>query len=333
MSRKFSWQYIKLFLVGLLIVVCLQSCQDVFQQSIQIQRSAVLASECRTVRHELGESCIPYRPQRVVVMDQESLEILVALGFKPIAATTANRVGNKAPILQNRVDFTEIVDLGKEGNPNLEKIVQLKPDLILGMFINPQIYPLLSQIAPTASIEYSQTNWKKTLLLFADMLDQRPKASELLSAFQQRIELIQARLAEQTSKLKISAMRFYTDASLTQFLNQNSFTINVLEELKTISIPEKQRQEIQVPNSDWGYVNVSLERIDLLDADAMFVALDPGSEDSFKLYVTSPLWQTLDVVQQKRVYTVDSGYWIFGNILSANAILDDLCKYLDQEKS
>lgn len=128
-------------------------------------------------------------------------------------------------------------------------------------------------------------------------------------------------------------MRFYTDASLTQFLNQNSFTINVLEELKTISIPEKQRQEIQVPNSDWGYVNVSLERIDLLDADAMFVALDPGSEDSFKLYVTSPLWQTLDVVQQKRVYTVDSGYWIFGNILSANAILDDLCKYLDQEKS
>jgi iron complex transport system substrate-binding protein len=28
------------------------------------------------------------------------------------------------------------------------------------------------------------------------------------------------------------------------------------------------------------------------------------------------------------VYTVDSGYWIFGNILSANAILDDLSKYL-----
>lgn len=183
MSRKFSWQYIKLFLVGLLIVVCLQSCQDVFQQSIQIQRSAVLASECRTVRHELGESCIPYRPQRVVVMDQESLEILVALGFKPIAATTANRVGNKAPILQNRVDFTEIVDLGKEGNPNLEKIVQLKPDLILGMFINPQIYPLLSQIAPTASIEYSQTNWKKHCSCSPTCLIKDPKQVNYFQLF------------------------------------------------------------------------------------------------------------------------------------------------------
>jgi len=33
-------------------------------------------------------------------------------------------------------------------------------------------------------------------------------------------------------------------------------------------------------------------------------------------------------VKNQRVYAVDSGYWIFGNILSANAILDDLFKYL-----
>lgn len=40
------------------------------------------------------------------------------------------------------------------------------------------------------------------------------------------------------------------------------------------------------------------------------------------------MWQALNVVKNERVYTVDSSYWIFGNIQSANAILDDLFKYL-----
>ena len=56
--------------------------------------------------------------------------------------------------------------------------------------------------------------------------------------------------------------------------------------------------------------------------------LDPDSEDNFKRYQSSPLWKKLNVVKNNRVYTVDSGYWYFGNILAANAILDDLEKYL-----
>ena len=42
----------------------------------------------------------------------------------------------------------------------------------------------------------------------------------------------------------------------------------------------------------------------------------------------SPLWQKLNVAKNKRVYTVDSGYWYLGNIMAANAILDDLEQYL-----
>lgn len=65
-----------------------------------------------------------------------------------------------------------------------------------------------------------------------------------------------------------------------------------------------------------------------MDADIVFIVLDPGSEKNFKRYENNPLWQKLNVVKKRRVYTVDSGYWIFGNILSANAILDDIYKYV-----
>jgi len=43
-----------------------------------------------------------------------------------------------------------------------------------------------------------------------------------------------------------------------------------------------------------------------------------------------PLWRQLQAVQAGRVYQVPS-YWIGSGPIAANAILDDLFKYLGQE--
>ncbi|MBF2029837.1 MAG: ABC transporter substrate-binding protein [Oscillatoriales cyanobacterium C42_A2020_001] len=127
---------------------------------------------------------------------------------------------------------------------------------------------------------------------------------------------------------KVSIMRFYTTLQFTQFMNHISFPGSVIEELQYVSIPTIQRE---LGGSDGTFVQISLERVDLLDADAIFVALDPGADKNFQIYANSPLWQTLKAVKNQRVYIVDSGYWIFGNILSANAILDDAVRYLLKE--
>jgi iron complex transport system substrate-binding protein len=68
--------------------------------------------------------------------------------------------------------------------------------------------------------------------------------------------------------------------------------------------------------------------MDLLDGDVIFAMLDPRSEESFQQFQNHPLWQTLNAVKTNQVYQVDSGYWSFGNLLAANAILDDLFRYL-----
>ncbi|MDH6084402.1 TroA family protein [Umezakia ovalisporum] len=120
-------------------------------------------------------------------------------------------------------------------------------------------------------------------------------------------------------------MRFYTTIQFTQFLNELSFPVSILQELK-LSVPLAQRQLSN--NANVSYNNVSLESVNLLESDVMFIALDPGAEENFQKYQNSPLWQTLNVVKNNRVYIVDSGYWIFGKIISANAMSDDLVKYL-----
>jgi iron complex transport system substrate-binding protein len=322
MVKKSWYKYIKLFLIIIISVMSLKGCYSLFSTNTNFLKAKAIGSECRIVKHELGESCIPLNPQRIIATDQESLEILVALGLKPIAATTANRVGNKTQIFEGKVNG--IIDLGKESQPNLEKIVQLHPDLIIGFFISSQHYNLFSQIASTVSIDYTQVGWKKTLQQVGKIVGKSQEAEKLLAQYQERIEKLKLAIAQKTGKPKISVMRFYTEIKFTQFMNQLSFPVSVLEELK-LSIPLAQRQ---INNLDESYVNVSLERVDLLDADTMFVALDPGAAENFQKYQNSPLWQTLKVVKENRVYTVDSGYWIFGNVLSANAILDDISKYL-----
>jgi iron complex transport system substrate-binding protein len=305
-----------------LTVIFIKGCYSLLPQQIHSSNVKSIASKCRIINHELGESCIPLHPQRIIVTDQESLEVLVALGLKPIATTKADRLGTKARVLEGKIDG--IINLGRESQPNIEKIVQLNPDLILGFLISPQNYKLFSQIAPTVSINYTETGWKKILQEIGEIVDESQEVEKLLDQYQQRIEKLRLAFAQKLGKPEISVMRFPSEINNTQFLNQLSFPVSILEELN-LSIPFAQRQ---VSNSKVSYDNVSLERINLLDADAMFIVIDPGSEGNFQKYKNNPLWQTLDVVQKDMVYTVDSGYWISGSILSANAILDDLVRYL-----
>ncbi|HBW29585.1 iron-siderophore ABC transporter substrate-binding protein [Nostoc sp. PCC 7120 = FACHB-418] len=307
-----------------LTIVFFKGCHSFLTQNIYSSNEYVKSTECRIIKHKLGEICIPLNPQRIIVTDPENLEILLALGIKPIASARANAVGNKVNILdKDKVDG--IINLGKESQINLERIIQLNPDLILGFSYSSQDYKLLSQIAPTAYFNYTETDWKKTLLEVAEVVNKTKKAEKLLEEYQHRIEDLKLKFTQKNKNTKISVMRFYTTIQFTQFLNELSFPVSILEELK-LSIPLAQRQVSRGANVS--YNNVSLERVDLLESDAMFIALDPGAEENFQTYQNSPLWQTLNVVKNNHVYTVDSGYWIFGNILSANAILDDIVKYL-----
>ncbi|UKO96911.1 hypothetical protein [Nostoc sp. UHCC 0870] len=41
-----------------------------------------------------------------------------------------------------------------------------------------------------------------------------------------------------------------------------------------------------------------------------------------------PLWKNLRAVQQNHVYSIDYLTWRAGNLLAADAVIDDLFKYL-----
>ncbi|MDV3351204.1 iron-siderophore ABC transporter substrate-binding protein [Leptothoe sp. LEGE 181152] len=277
------------------------------------------AAECQTIQHDLGETCVPNNPQRLVATDGIALEVLLALDRKPLAAAEPNRVSSRARHLKGK---TEGVDsLGKESSPSLEKLVQLNPDMILGFNVSSENYELFSQVAPTVSFEYTQIGWKDELLRSGEAIGNRQRAEQLLAEYQARIQDFQTAMGERLEQTEVSVVRFYTEASNTEFRPKFSFPGSVLEDM---GLPRPAAQS----GPEEFFVKVSLEQLERLDGDVIFAALDPGAEKSFETFQSNPLWQNLEAVKNDRVYIVDSGYWIFGNILAANAILEDLFNYL-----
>lgn len=322
---------IRLFLVGILSFAFVSACGANVTQKSKSDSSTLPSatgtntteSLCRTVKHAMGETCVPTNPQRVIVVDEIALDAVLALGVKPIAAGEPGLVGKRARHLAGKLEG--IASLGSETQVNLEKMVQLKPELILGFKTAKENYKVFSQIAPTVPLEYKHTAWKNDLKQIGEILNKSQKAEQLLAQYQERLEKLQTALGSRLEKSEVSIVRF-TASQNTHFRTQASFPGSVLQDVGLLR-PEAQRR-VTEPNQP--YVTVSLERLDLLDGDVMFAALDPGSEDSFQKFQSSALWQTLKAVKNKQVYAVDSGYWSFGNILAANAILDDLFKYLAQ---
>jgi iron complex transport system substrate-binding protein len=324
--KKCRHRFFKLFFRGFLTLILITACYSKYPQKINSSHLKVATSECRIIQHQLGKTCLPLNSQRLIVTDEDTMEAALALGLKPLAAGEPNIGGIK------RIHLTEkaegIQSLGKQSQLNLERMIKLHPDLILGFEISPEDYQIFSQIAPTVSIEYVQAGWKDAFIRIGKILGKSEVASRAIADYQQRVDKLRNALGQKLEKTKVSVSQFYGERqNLPEFRSQFSFPGSILQDIG-LALPDSQ---IQVTNPNQTFVSVSLEKVDLLDADILFIALDSSdtkAEESLRKYSSNPLWQQLSVFQNHQIYTVDGVHWIFGNILSANLVLDDLFKYL-----
>jgi len=321
-----SRHLLQLGLLTILTSVLIVACQGNPEKNLASQPSATEIENCRMVNHKAGQSCVPANPERVVATNEMALEVVLALGLKPIAAAEPNLVSSRSRHLAGKVD--DVVSLGNTNQLNLERILQLNPDLILGFaYARMNNYEQFSQIAPTVALDYDHDAWKASLQRVGEILDRSQQARQQLETYQDRVDKLRRAMGDRLDKTEVSVVRFYANGTL-EFRDSSSFPGSVL---KDVGLPRPAAQ--YEANSGFTYQSVSPERLDLLDGDVMFVALDAGAEEAFVEFQNEPLWQKLEAVQNNQVFTVDSGYWIFGNILAANAILDDLFKYLVQEEN
>ncbi|MFQ4146062.1 iron-siderophore ABC transporter substrate-binding protein [Chlorogloeopsis sp. ULAP02] len=292
------------------------------------------APECRVVQHIAGETCVPNHPKRVVTIPFLTLAHAILLDIKPIGSTSSGyglgydlSEESTATYLSNQTFLGDkaagIQDVGETYMPNLEKILELKPDLILSWQATQDIYPLLSQISPTVLAPWQgPPSWKENFSFVAKALGKEEAAQQAWDRYYQRIEELKIALGDQYQDKKISVINLGGGVILAHA--KNSFSGFILDDIGL------QRPELQNVVTPFGSIlNISEERLQEIDGDVLFVLVfDSRDKNKLENLQRKPLWKKLKAVQQGQVYLVDSGAWAGNSLLAADAVIDDLYKYL-----
>ncbi|MFC4709670.1 siderophore ABC transporter substrate-binding protein [Enterococcus eurekensis] len=106
-----------------------------------------------TITDANGEITVPYQPKKVVVFDNSALDTINTLGLGDVVvgAPTSN-----LPSFLS--DFKSIESAGGIKEPDLEKINQMQPDLIIISGRQRDFLPDLEKIAPTIFFEVDSTD-------------------------------------------------------------------------------------------------------------------------------------------------------------------------------
>ncbi|MDY6897502.1 MAG: iron-siderophore ABC transporter substrate-binding protein [Cyanobacteriota bacterium] len=320
---------VSLFVSGILIVVMVSACNsNTFTSNTSKKTNSTSTDNCRVIKHAMGETCVPQKFERLVTLDSTAFENAIALGIKSIATAFDNSSHLKD-------EFAQVKNIGELGQPNLESTVLLKPDLILGYDAQQSIYSQLSQISPTVLFNYEHGGqWKEMFKKLSTALGREKAAKQVMDKYYRRLEDFKQKMGNNPAKIKVSVVRVYPD-SINLYL-RDSFCGIVLQDAG-LSRPESQDIGISAAKKLYGNENqasISNELIEKADGDVIFIwtyghtpQIDKKAKKKLEELQSNPLWQSLKAVQENKVYLVPD-YWIGSGILAANAIVDDLFKYL-----
>lgn len=317
-KKIFFRRLVYLLILGVFTVVVAVACNSTSSDTITTAQKPT--ENCRVVQHALGETCIPQNPQRVITLFTPTLANSLALGVRPIASTYITGFP-LAEYLEGKVN--EVESVGGVNDPNLEKILELKPDLILCTSRLEGIYQQLSHIAPTAalSLPFPPPSWKEQLEELAQVLDKEDVSQQLISDYWQRITALKQSLGDRRHTLKVSVANISSEYGIWAY-GEKHFSGMVLSDIGL--------QRPLAQQGDFFYIeNISQEKMIDIDGDVLFF-VSWGRDDDKKTLEKlqkNPLWKQLKVVQENKVYFVD-GHWHGSDIFAINAILDDLEKHL-----
>ena len=260
--------------------------------------------------------CVPKDPARIVVVDPTfSLGIGLELGL-PIVGAPLSLMSDR--ILRDEAVRHGVVDLGSYLEPSIERLVSLKPDLIIGISMADSAYPLLSQLAPTVLI--SATNWKDYLSLMARISGREARARDLLAAYEARVATLKPRIPDQrVSVVRITSWDFQVNLDAPDAYGPFSV-------LRDVGVRRTDYETAQgtttLKRPDW-------EELDNLQGNVLLYivggANNSDTNGRHEEVTGNPLWRMLPAVKAGRVYRVDAGTWMeFSGVTSAHRVLDDI---------
>jgi iron complex transport system substrate-binding protein len=314
-----------------------ESAEEVAEEEAAIEEAAEpaeaeQAGACEAgfqpIDHDFGETCVPVNPQRIVVTDIDIVAFMRVLGIKPVALdmTQWNELVNASPEWgdEGQTFVADAADLG-EWPYNLEVMAAANPDLILAAGV--EDYDLLSEIAPTVAFNIYDNNedrWSTFTEYFGDVLDVQEESQSLIDATNERIEALSDYARNEAGNPSVSVF-----ASWDGTVNYGApyFAYNQIKAGADLARPANQdltQAEYETSFEEY-WANVSLEKLDTIDADRLLLlSFDFREGDEISEFVDEPIWAALEAVKNEQFQAVSGQQWLSFDVYSINKTIDDL---------
>ena len=262
-----------------------------------------LAADTRQITDADGNTLtVPAHPTRVVVLSEIDLDAALTLGVKPVGTSNGRGQATLPRYLLDKAG-AEITVVGDLGNPNLERLIDLEPDLILTGQAKPEQLLLLNEIAPTVVTGKWGEPWKQVFERSAKALGREAEAEAFLKRYAERLQESRARLAAHQGE-RLSIVRWNPKGP--SYMHGSTFASSVVTEMGLTRPPH------QIGDHTPHSAALSLESLNLLDGDWLVIgtlSTSGDAVDAMRQAEQTPAFQQLTAIRGKRFAAVDGSLW------------------------
>lgn len=268
------------------------------------------SGETITYQSESGPVEVPANPQRVVVLTSYVGSVL-QLGV--------NMVGVDSWSKSNPRFQEQLKDVAEVSDDNLEKIIELKPDLIIGSDSTKNL-DKLKEIAPTVAYTYNKVDYLTQFVEIGKLLNKEKEAQAWVDDFKAR-----ATKAGEEIKAKIGADKTVSvienyDKSLYVFGDAWGRGTEILYQAMGLPMPQKVKDMTEKD----GWYELSAEVVPDYMGDYVIFSKDANGDSSFQQTDT---YKNTPAASNNHVLEVDAQGFYFNDASTLDYQLELFTKF------
>lgn len=296
----------KFFMPMILILLLLVSaCGNKAAETSSNAKETDKKSETITYQSENGPVEVPADPQRVVVLSSFAGSVM-SLGVNVVGVDSWSK-------LNPRFDST-LKDVAEVSDENLEKIIELKPDLIIGLS-NIKNANKLKEIAPTVTFTYGKVDYLTQHLEIGKVLNKEKEAQAWIDDFKQRAETagteIKAKIGEDAT---VSVIENFNKQMYVFGDNWGRGT-EILYQAMKLKMPEKVKEMALTD----GYYALSTEVLPEYVGDYLIISEYADQDNS---YQETDSYKNIPAVKNNHVFTANANEFYFNDPLTLDYQLE-----------
>ncbi|MEG1310955.1 MAG: ABC transporter substrate-binding protein [Romboutsia sp.] len=279
------------------------------------------------VEHAVGTTDVVKNPEKIVVFDYAALDAIEALGIEGVIGVPK---GSVLPTYLTKFEADEYGNVGALKEPDLEKVNELKPDLIIINGRQHSFYDKLTEIAPTISLSKEDgqymRDFTKNMKIIGDIFNKEDKVEEELSKINEKI----AEVNKVVVKNRYEATTLMTSEGSLSVFGADSRFGTIYNDFGF------KNSDKNIKAADHGQ-EISFEYVASQDSDFIFVidksVIDTKTkQQSAQELLNNDLMNNSKAVKNGNIIYLDTPSWYTsdGGIISTNTMIDEISKAINK---